>query len=83
MLSAYAAETIAYYGEGFVVHDHCAVERYGSLTVEKADAGLTNAYGLTPLSRYGADDWADGEGLSCDHCGLWIIEPDEPEPSDG
>lgn len=43
---------------GGVFHADCARELFGTLTTEKAEAGLTNAYGLTPLIQYQVDEWA-------------------------
>lgn len=58
MLSYHQAETAAYMtdGGGFY-HPDCAREVFGTLSVEKADIGLTNAYNLSPLSRYGLDEY--------------------------
>lgn len=50
----------------------------GALTVEKAERGLANAAALDPRMRYALEsEWP--EGLSCDHCGEWIVEPDEKD----
>jgi hypothetical protein len=76
MLSAYGAAIVAYLGDGFVIHEHCAVERYGELTVAKADRGLANTADLSPLSRYTVESQFSDEGLTCDHCTLWIVEPE-------
>lgn len=82
MLSAYGATVVAFVGDGFVIHDHCARERYSALTVDKAERGLANTGDLSPLIRYAAEsEWP--EGLTCDHCGEWIVEPnDDYDPED-
>lgn len=56
MLTGYQTETVAFYHEGEIIHDHCARELFGTLSVEKADRGLTNAYGLDPIIRYTLDE---------------------------
>ena len=81
MLSAYSAEIVGLIGPGFTIHLHCAVERYGELQANLAEAGLHHS--LSPISRYSIQsEWP--EGLSCDHCGEWIVEPSEdyPNPDD-
>ena len=85
MLSAYSAEVVGLIGDGFVIHPHCAHEQYGeasdgepaeSVAVSRAEQGLSNSLDLTPLIRYTAEsEWP--EGLTCDNCMEWIVEPGE------
>lgn len=83
MLSAYGAQVIAFQDEGALLHPHCAAERYSSVTVEKAERGLTTGTALEPRIRYSLESDYDPEGVSCDHCGLWIVEPSwRPVPGD-
>ena len=58
MLTAYQVETVAYVADGGFYHPDCAREKYSSLTVEKADAGLANGADLSPLIRYELDEYA-------------------------
>lgn len=58
MLTYHQAETATYMNEdGSFFHPACAREAFGTLSVEKADIGLTNAYNLSPLSRYSLDEY--------------------------
>lgn len=75
MLSGYDAQVIAFFdGTEILCHD-CAVHDTSTVTVEKAERGLSNAYGLQPLSRYTLETDFYGEGLLCGGCDTWLVEP--------
>jgi hypothetical protein len=54
MLTGYQCETVAYYiaDSGEYICRDCAVAATSSVTVDKAERGLTNAYGLSGIIRY-------------------------------
>ena len=56
MLSGYQCEIVAYLGDSEFLCRDCAIEHTSALTVEKADMGLANSGGLTPLIRYTIDE---------------------------
>lgn len=76
MLSGYQREVIAFLTDGGgILHYACAVERHDTVTVEKAERGLTTGADLSPLIRYEAESAFEPDGVTCDHCGEWIVEP--------
>lgn len=76
MLSAYSAETIAYTGDGFILHRECAIREYSTVRIERADAGLDN--GLNPMIRYSVDTWAGEEAWDIARDKLDDFEDDHP-----
>jgi hypothetical protein len=62
MLSGYQCEAVAFIAEDGCEYlcRSCAEAETSALTVEKAERGLTNAYGLRGIIRYEVDTW-DGE----------------------
>jgi hypothetical protein len=59
MLTYAQVQTVAFTTENGTVHHYaCACREFGELTVQKADAGLTNTGpGLRPLIQYSLDEW--------------------------
>lgn len=57
MLSYYSAQVVAYIADGGFYHPHCAREVFSTISVEKADAGLSTAHDLTPISRFSLDEY--------------------------
>lgn len=57
MLTYAQVQVAAFTGDGTVYHPHCARELYSELTVSKAEAGLTNSAGLSPMIQYSLDEW--------------------------
>ncbi len=78
MLTYSQCQIVAYQGDGAVYHEGCARERFGTLTCEKADAGLTNAYGLTPLIQYQIDEWASETAYGLAEERAYQFEYDHP-----
>lgn len=79
MLTAFQCEIVAYAFNGAIICHECAVKRTSSVTVEKADAGLSHGFSdLSPLIRYELDEYI-GQNASdyADEEFDWDTEPDE------
>lgn len=81
MLTGFQTEVVAFILDAdnpCPICPRCAALATSSVTVEKAALGLDNAFGLRPVIRYTADQYAgeDGDGLACDRCYEWIVQPD-------
>lgn len=58
MLTAFQCEIVAYALDGAILCHGCAVKRTSSVTVEKADAGLSHGFSdLSPWIRYTLDEY--------------------------
>lgn len=57
MLTGYQCEVVAYQHNGEIVCRECAVDATSSVTVDKAERGLTTSHDLSPLIRYSLDEY--------------------------
>jgi hypothetical protein len=69
MLTGHQCQVTAYTDNGALICRPCAVQRHGTLHIERVEAGLTSGSDLSPLIRYTVDSECFTECAECDGWG--------------